>query len=565
MKNKRAQSIFSIKWKVIIMMLAAVVVTAGICIGFSLPVVNKDITTLTHNYMEDLALNCGDKVDGMYQTSGEAALAPDALGDSVGNVAITGMSSSYTYVVSADGTMLYHPSADKIGQPVENAAVKQVIGEIQGGKHPTCDVITYNFKGSDKYAAYYVGGNESFIIVVTADAAEAKGSITEITVRCLVGALFAIILCAIVGYFVTSMIVAPIKTTTAEVERLADLDFTVNKNVKYKKTNDETRIMMEAIQHLREQLCDTVMNITGETAGLNTASADLSRSVNETASAVEQVENAIQEIADGATSQAQETLTATQNVVEMGKIIQQAGVEVQALIDNANEMRSSSDQALITLDKLGEINQKTKSAVDEVYQQTTNTNQSVHRIMQATDIITGIAEQTNLLSLNASIEAARAGEAGKGFAVVASEIQKLAEQSNQSAAEISVIIRDLISDSEKSVATMNEIREVIELQDQHVAETGDAFKQVKEGIDKSVEGVNRISQRTAELDGARETVTDIVNSLTAIAQENAASAQETSASAAEVASIMSDIADNSKIVHTSADTINQDMARMRTE
>ena len=112
---------------------------------------------------------------------------------------------------------------------------------------------------------------------------------------------------------------------------------------------------------------------------------------------------------------------------------------------------------------------------------------------------------------------------------------------------------------------MNEIREVIELQDQHVAETGDAFKQVKEGIDKSVEGVNRISQRTAELDGARETVTDIVNSLTAIAQENAASAQETSASAAEVASIMSDIADNSKIVHTSADTINQDMARMKTE
>lgn len=66
-------------------------------------------------------------------------------------------------------------------------------------------------------------------------------------------------------------------------------------------------------------------------------------------------------------------------------------------------------------------------------------------------MISSIAEETNLLSLNASIEAARAGEAGRGFAVVASQIQKLADQSNESANQIDQIIHALIEDSEKQL------------------------------------------------------------------------------------------------------------------
>ena len=86
------------------------------------------------------------------------------------------------------------------------------------------------------------------------------------------------------------------------------------------------------------------------------------------------------------------------------------------------------------------INQQAIASIDVIYEQTNITNISALKIKEATTLISSIAEETNLLSLNASIEAARAGEAGRGFAVVASQIQKLADQSNESANQIDQII-----------------------------------------------------------------------------------------------------------------------------
>ena len=142
---------------------------------------------------------------------------------------------------------------------------------------------------------------------------------------------------------------------------------------------------------------------------------------------VEQVDRAVGDIATGATSQAQETQNATENVIAMGNMIEDTNAEAERLNGNAQQMKDSSDQAMQILKELNEINDRTKQSIEEVYTQTNITNESVQKIKEATVLIASIAEETNLLSLNASIEAARAGEQGKGFAVVASQIQKLAE------------------------------------------------------------------------------------------------------------------------------------------
>ena len=159
--------------------------------------------------------------------------------------------------------------------------------------------------------------------------------------------------------------------------------------------------------------------------------------------------------------------------------------------------------------------------------------------------------------MNASIEAARAGEAGRGFAVVASQIQQLADQSNASASQIAATITALITEFDETMKTMEAIKEVIAKQDEDVTNTENAFNAVKDGISKSIDGIRAIAAKTAQLDEARVKVVDVVQNLTAIAQENAASTEETSATVAEVSTIMGNMASNAEQLHKIANELDE--------
>ena len=243
----------------------------------------------------------------------------------------------------------------------------------------------------------------------------------------------------------------------------------------------------------------------------------------------------------------------------MGNMVEETNQEVRNLMDNADNMRKASDEASTTLSDLEKINQQAKDAIDVIYEQTNTTNESALKIREATSLITSIAEETNLLSLNASIEAARAGEQGRGFAVVASQIQKLAEQSNDSARQIEAIIDSLISDSQKAVETMGEVKEIMNSQNENVEKTNSIFTQVKEGIFNSIDGVNKIADKTQKLDEARVNVVDVVQSLSAIAEENAASTEETSASVTEVSNIIYSISENATQLKEVANGLEENM------
>ena len=462
--------------------------------------------------------------------------------------------------------MLYHPTADKIGQLVENDAVKGLLGEIGRGNRPQTDVIVYDYKGVTKYASFYIDPDMSFILVVTADEKEILHGVTSLTVNSSIGGLIVLLLCNIVGFIVALKLVKPIERTTREASRLAELDFTEmesKKSLLNRNRKDETGVMNRAISALQQELALMAANINEQCEKLNAESGSMARSVDETLNTVEQVEKAVNEIAQGATSQAQETQTATEQIIVMGSMIEETGVDVEELRENARKMRNASEQAMEILDALGEVNQQTKDAIAVIAKQTDVTNESAMKIKMAVDIITDIAEETNLLSLNASIEAARAGEQGRGFAVVAGQIQRLAEQSNESAQQITGIIELLIQETQRAVQTMADVKVVIEKQDENVNLTERAFGDVKEGITQSIEGIRTIAKRTEELDQARVKVVDVVQNLTAIAEENAASTEETSASATEMSAIMESIDNNAKNLNEVAEQLHATISKFK--
>lgn len=551
----------SVKTKMVLMVVAAMVVL-GLMISLIFAVnVQNHLMDLNQNYLYDLAVAYGIEVNDQIDVIGyNTATDYNNLARSLGEVRLAEVESSYAYLVSEDGTMLYHPTKDKVGQPVENEVVKSVVERLQAGENVEPEVVQYRFKGTMKYAAYYVTDRGHCILVISADESDILQSVRRVTMIGSVCAVVLVVVFSVLAYLFVNSTITPIKRVTEIVGRLAHMDFTeIEGQDKLVKRTDETGMMSRAVAELRAQLAEIVSSLRQQSTQLFSASESLHTNASETASTVEQVEKAVSEISEGASSQADETQKATENVILMGNMVEETSQEVANLISNADHMKKASDEATATLAALEKINQHAKEAIDVIYEQTNTTNESALKIREATSLITSIAEETNLLSLNATIEAARAGEQGRGFAVVASQIQKLAEQSNESARQIENIIDSLISDSQKAVETMGEVKTIMESQSENVEKTDAIFTEVKSGITSSIEGVNKIADKTKRLDEARVNVVDVVQNLTAIAEENAASTEETSASVTEVSNIVYNISENASQLKNVADGLEQNM------
>lgn len=562
MEKNKGKSLFqSVRTKIVGALVIAMTILA-VCLSVILiRNLRIPLIDLNKNYLYDLALAYGEQVQGQIDMIGlNTATSYSSLSDVIGDVGLEGVKSSYAYLVSEDGTMLYHPTKDKVGQPVENAVVKGVVEQLQAGTVPEPEVIEYEFKGAMKYAAYYVTQKGHCILVVSADKDDLMSTVQRVTLIGTLCAIFLVIIASIIGFLIVNKIVKPILEVTDIVSRLANMDFSeIEGQERLTARNDETGQMSRAVAELRGQLVDVVSELRSQSEQLFEASDTLNTNASETATTVDQVEKAVSDISDGASSQASETQKAKENVILMGNMVEETTQEVAEMIENANSMKRYSEEAFATLQNLAKINDEARGAIDVIYEQTNTTNESAMKIREATSLITSIAEETNLLSLNASIEAARAGEQGRGFAVVASQIQKLAEQSNDSARQIENIIDSLIEDSQKSVETMEDVKRIMENQNESVGHTNESFLQVGEGIRSSIESVNRISDKTKKLDAARVNVVDVVQNLTAIAEENAASTEETSASVTEVSSIVGNISENANSLRDVANRLEKNM------
>jgi len=293
------------------------------------------------------------------------------------------------------------------------------------------------------------------------------------------------------------------------------------------KRKDEIGDIYRASVDLQDSLRGIVGNISLATSDLAQSSESLSDLAQNTQGTVSETVKATESIAERASSQAIDAKITSDGVSEMNEQIKVIKDEMESLVKYAETMAVAEQKNRNIVEELNEESVKTRESLDKVSEQIERMNNSVQSIGQAVTLISDIADETDLLSLNASIEAARAGEAGRGFAVVAEQIKKLADQSNVSAKEISVIINEVMNVASATADIMGDVYSAMNMQQEKLDATKAQSEQVSDSVDKSLEGISAISGKVEALRESSHDIKESVITLASISEVTATTAEGT--------------------------------------
>ena len=296
----------------------------------------------------------------------------------------------------------------------------------------------------------------------------------------------AIVLSAMIGYFITHSITQPIGEAVKIAQTVAKGDLTSKIESKSK---DEAGQLLQALKEMNEGLHHVCTQVRSGTATIASATAQIAMGNMDLSSRTEQQASSLEE-----TASSMEQLTST---------VKQNG-------DNALQANQLAISA-------SEIAVKGGAVVSEVVQTMGSINESSRKIVDIISVIDGIAFQTNILALNAAVEAARAGEQGRGFAVVASEVRNLAQRSASAAKEIKV----LIDDSVEKVSTGSKL----------VDQAGTTMDEIVGSIRRVTDIMGEITAATREQVDGIEQISQAVTDMDVVTQQNAALVEEAAAAA----------------------------------
>lgn len=379
-----------------------------------------------------------------------------------------------------------------------------------------------------RYCGYYLPDDDGMIYAAQPDTHISR-KVKDFVVLFVSIAAAVIVVCGVALWWITSRIVGRVNRSSAVIKALAEGDLT--KEIKtYPGAKEETYVICNDAASLRESLRGMVQTIKSGAVRLDKSSDQFKDHFSVINTTVEDVNTAIDEIAQSAGALADDAIGMTNRVADMGDAIDSNNNSIINLENVVDNMNAVSEKANELLEGLSKLNEKTQDAIKVVSEKTQATNISVDKIKEAVNMIQSIAGQTNLLSLNASIEAARAGEAGRGFAVVADEIRQLADSSASSARVIEEIIEELLENSNDAVSKMKNVTSNSEEEEKSLVVTKEVFRQLKEEAEIVSRATMDIAAQMDTLVDAKDGIATTASNLSAVSEENAAATEETSAS-----------------------------------
>ena len=545
----------SLATKIILVVCATVIISNRFSIMFVLSGARSQISSAVQTTMMDLAESSDKLVENAMNALELDELPYETYASILENVKIKNVDSSYVYLVNEQGTMLYHPTEEKVGQPVENEVVRGLVEQLHNGEHPENAVVEYKFNGTVKYAAYYIMSNND-IVVVSADEDDALSGINRITQLATSVLVGIVIIMCIVAYVIGKWIAKPLVKLSSAVEEIAEGNLSVSFDG-IKDSNDEIGLIKTRMQHMTAMLSDIVENIRTACDHMTTSSTELDETSEQTLSANGEISRAVQDVAEGSTNMATSILDINDNLGTMSSETQVIDSSVHEIKQQAAIVQESSQLMSEKMRNMQQSSARMDAGIATISDRIQKVNEVVDRVSQIVSVIEDISGQTNLLSLNASIEAARAGDAGRGFAVVAEEIRVLSDNTSEQLENIKNIISELIRECNECVKASENIVEDNATQKEEIgyvlSEFGTLDEQIGLTVDKAEE-IKQLVETMVELNG---NITTSSGGLTDVSSANAAATEEMTANIEELNAMMHGVADMAGQMHAQSEELNQ--------
>lgn len=537
--------------KIIAMVILAIVTSNVICMVFILESSKKQITDSVKHTMVDVINTTSKIMENEISNSGVDDLDYDGYANNLSGVKLEGMDSAYMYVVQNDGTMLYHPTKEKVGQPVENAVIKGVVQQLQDGKKPGTTVVEYDFNGTTKYSAYTILNNEN-ILVLTADESEALAGITTVTgvavgISAIV-VLLAIIICFILG----RRLMRPLVKVSTIIEEIANGDINADFGM-VKETNDEIGLIIEKMKELTQSLGNIVGKIRNSSDTMSSNSYELNDTSSQTLAANNEISKAVEDVAEGSTGMAASISKINENLLEMSNETKDINESVNEIRNQTTAVQDSSKIMNNKIKSMQDSSHKMDDGISAISKRIETVNTTVDKVSNIVSVIEEISSETNLLSLNASIEAARAGDAGKGFAVVAQEIRVLSDNTNTELENIKQIISSLVEECRYCVQASGTIVEDNAKQKEEIKAVLDEFGSLDEQIQKTAEKADEIEELVTAMIELNDDITKSSNSLTDVS----AATEEMNANIEELNAMMHGVSEMAGHMNNESDGLKE--------